>query len=209
MLEMPSLLVNFKTYPEASGLNCAEIAGKILIKDNVYAIPQAADMHLIEKNKIAQHVDPLEAGRNTGSVLAQTLKHYGCVGSLINHSEKPVSLQNIKKTIHILRGLNMISIVCTPNIEHLKKASKLKPDVIAYEPPELIAGKISVSMAKPSIIKKCVKSTPLPIIVGAGIRTDKDVKTAMELGAAGVLVSSGVVKAKNPQLVVKQFLKYL
>ena len=40
------------------------------------------------------------------------------------------------------------------------------------------------------------------VLCGAGISTGEDVKAAIELGAEGVLLASGVVKAKNPRKVL-------
>jgi triosephosphate isomerase len=40
------------------------------------------------------------------------------------------------------------------------------------------------------------------VLAGAGISTGDCVKKAIELGADGVLLASGVVKAKNPEEVL-------
>jgi len=37
------------------------------------------------------------------------------------------------------------------------------------------------------------------VLCGAGVKTGKDVKRALELGAVGVLLASGVVKSKDPK----------
>ncbi|RLG55770.1 MAG: triose-phosphate isomerase, partial [Candidatus Hydrothermarchaeota archaeon] len=48
---------------------------------------------------------------------------------------------------------------------------------------------------------KAVKKIDNSIVVlcGAGISTGDDVRAAIELGAEGVLLASGVVKAKDPK----------
>ena len=45
------------------------------------------------------------------------------------------------------------------------------------------------------------------VLCGAGITTGQDVKKALDLGAHGVLVASGVVKAQNPKKVLEEFVK--
>ena len=40
------------------------------------------------------------------------------------------------------------------------------------------------------------------ILCGAGITTGIDAEAALELGADGVLIASGIVKAKNPQRIL-------
>jgi len=38
----------------------------------------------------------------------------------------------------------------------------------------------------------------IPVLCGAGIVDEEDVKKAVELGVAGILVSSGIIKSKDP-----------
>lgn len=205
MLKLPCIIINYKTYTEASGKNAKKLSKKILKKDDIYVCPQTADIHYL-KESIAQHIDSITQGQHTGSVSPETLKQYGCIGSLINHSEKPLELKEIKKRVNLLKQMQMVSIVCTPSLKHLKKIMLFEPDIIAYEPPELIGGEISVSTAKPEIIKKAVEATKIPVIVGAGIKNAQDILTARKLGAQGVLVSSGIVKAYSPENMIKGFL---
>ena len=40
------------------------------------------------------------------------------------------------------------------------------------------------------------------VLTGAGITTGEDVKKAIELGTCGVLLASGVTKAKDPKAVL-------
>jgi triosephosphate isomerase len=49
-------------------------------------------------------------------------------------------------------------MVFVKNLKEGKKIEKLNPDYLIYEPPELIEGNISVSVAKPEIIKKFSKT---------------------------------------------------
>jgi triosephosphate isomerase len=37
----------------------------------------------------------------------------------------------------------------------------------------------------------------IPVLCGAGVKTGKDVRAALDLGAKGVLLASGVVKAAD------------
>ncbi|MBM5806028.1 MAG: triose-phosphate isomerase, partial [Candidatus Verstraetearchaeota archaeon] len=40
---------------------------------------------------------------------------------------------------------------------------------------------------------------------GAGVTTGEDVATALRLGSEGILVASGVVKAKDHEAVLREF----
>jgi triosephosphate isomerase len=45
----------------------------------------------------------------------------------------------------------------------------------------------------------------MTILCGAGISTAEDVSIALKLGTRGVLVASGIVKAKDPYSVLRAF----
>ena len=86
-----------------------------------------------------------------------------------------------------------------------KWVRRLDADWIAYEPPELIGGDVSVSKAQPGVIQRIVSILPKKkIVVGAGIKNVEDVKMAVKLGAKGILVSSAVVKSSRPEKVLLQ-----
>ncbi len=63
---------------------------------------------------------------------------------------------------------------------------------------------------KANIIKKiCGDVKCSKVLVGAGIKTTEDVKTAIKLGAAGVLVASGIAKADDPEKALRDLVKGL
>jgi triosephosphate isomerase len=95
--------------------------------------------------------------------------------------------------------------VCVKNVQELKKVRAFKPTAIAVEPPELIGGKISVSTAKPSLIRNACKLYRT-VLVGAGVNTQKDVEVAMGLGAKGILISSAITKSDNPEKLVQEII---
>ena len=47
------------------------------------------------------------------------------------------------------------------------------------------------------------------VLCGAGVKTGKDVKVALELGADGVLLASGVVKNKDPKAALQDLISLL
>ncbi len=220
-MELPLILINFKCYAEATGKNalklakvCERISKKYKI--NISIAPQFVDIYRIRtKVKIpifAQHIDPIKTGAFTGHVSALAVKEAGAVGSLINHSEKRLSLKDINKCIQLARKHELISIVCSDTLMKSKQIALLKPDFIAYEPPELIGTGVSVSKAKPQVVSETVKlikriNPRIKVLCGAGIVDGEDIKKALELGTEGVLVASGVVKADTPKEVLKDFAK--
>ncbi|MDD1647511.1 MAG: triose-phosphate isomerase, partial [Methanomicrobiales archaeon] len=88
------------------------------------------------------------------------------------------------------------------------------PDYVAIEPPELIGSGISVATADPEIIRRSVaaarKVNPdVKVLTGAGIQSGECVKIALELGTAGVLLASSVVKAQDPAVVLRDLVSLL
>lgn len=213
-------IINCKNYEEISGdkiLKFVKIAEKVSKKYKV-KIAIAPPQHLIglvSNSKIpifAQHVDNSKVGSTTGYVIPELLKKSKVTGSLINHSEHRISSEDISKLVMKLRELKMISIVCVKDVAEAKKYSKLNPDYIAIEPPELIGSGKAVSNERPEIIIKAadaVNSTNnnTKILCGAGIVSGQDVSKALELGSEGILVASGIIKAKNWKKIIEEFSK--
>lgn len=107
-----------------------------------------------------------------------------------------------------MRGLTSCVCVNNPNVS--AAAAALKPDIISIEPPELIGTGIAVSKAQPQVITGTIelarKIDPHAIILcGAGISYPEDVSVSLKLGANGVLVASGIVKAKDPYRILRAF----
>jgi len=211
--------VNFKTYLEATGRRALELAKKA---EKVYSevevcigvAPQFVDITTIAKAVsipiFAQHTDPVTPGSFTGWVLPEAVRQAGAVGTLINHSERRLKLADIDATIARAREVGLTSVVCTNNAAVSTAAAALKPDIIAVEPPELIGTGIPVSKAKPEVVTKTVElvrrvNRDVVILCGAGITRGEDVSAALRLGTAGVLVASGIVKAKDPHKVLLEF----
>ena len=106
----------------------------------------------------------------------------------------------------------MMSIVCVKDVAEARKYAKLNPDYIAIEPPELIGSGKAVSTEKPELITKAaeaVKSAKnnTKLLCGAGIVSGDDVAKAIELGSKGILVASGIIKAKNWNNIMSDFAK--
>ncbi len=215
----PIILVNFKTYSEATGRKALELAKnceKISLETEICVgvAPQLVDIPPIVKAVsipvFAQHIDPIKPGSSTGHILPESVKEAGAAGTLINHSERRLRLADIDAAITRAREVSLISLVCTNNSAVSTAAAALKPNMIAVEPPELIGTGIPVSKAKPEVVSgtaELVKQINPDIIVlcGAGITTGEDVAAALRLGTEGVLVASGIVKAKNPYKVLLEF----
>lgn len=212
-MNTPIVILNYKTYLESSGENALELARALKSASEesgitMVAAPQAADIYRIQDQIslpiFAQHIDPITPGGHTGSNLIETLIEAGISGSLINHSENRMKLADIDEVIQLCKQNDIESCVCTNNIATSKAIATFSPDAVAVEPPELIGAGIPVSQAQPEVVEDSVKGVKsinkkIKVLCGAGISTGDDMKAAMDLGADGVLLASGIVKAENPK----------
>ncbi len=211
-------VINFKNYEEISGskaVRLAKIAEKISRRYKI-KIAIAPPHHLLaEVSKVsipvlAQHVDNVNVGSTTGFLVPEIIKKSGIIGSLINHSEHRISQMEIADLIARLKKLGMISIVCVKNVSEARKYAKFDPDYVAIEPPELIGTGRAVSKETPEVITKSAKAiaqagNTAKLLCGAGIISGEDVTKAIQLGARGILVASGIIKAKNWNKIIKEF----
>lgn len=215
----PFLLINFKAYLESTGKRAIELARKLeaVSQDTGIKVGVAVQFSDIERVvahvKIpvyAQHIDPVTHGAFTGHVLAETVAAAGATGTIVNHSERPLRLAEIERAVEHAREVGLTTVVCAGTAKLGAALSLSEPDMVAIEPPELIGSGRAVSKEKPEVITESVSriravNSKVQILCGAGITTAEDVYAALKLGTEGVLVASGVVKAADPQKVLREF----
>ena len=212
------IIVNFKTYKEATGENavklakmCEAAARKAKGKTKVAVAVQAADILRVAAavdtkviTVFAQHIDANGQGKSTGFVTAEAVKAAGASGTLLNHAEHKIT--DIAKRIETAKGAGLTTVVCAADVAEARAIASLTPfpDYIAVEPPELIGGKVSVSKAKPEVVSDSVAAvkdanSDIKVLCGAGVNSRQDVQKALELGTDGILVATAVVLAKDPE----------
>ncbi len=215
----PLIIVNFKTYAEATGRKAVELAKQAEkvsreTETQIVVAPQHADLASVAKAVsipiFAQHIDPIRPGSSTGHVLVDSVKEAGATGTLINHSERQLTLSDIDTVIRLAREKDLVSCVCTSNPQVSTCAAYLEPDIISFEPPELIGTGIAVSKAQPEVVTKTIQlvrkvNSRMVILCGAGISTGEDVSVALKLKTQGVLAASAIVKAKNQYAILREF----
>lgn len=213
-------IINCKNYEEIAGdkiIKFVKTAEKISkkFKIKIAISPPQHLVGLVAKSSIpilAQHIDDSEVGSTTGFVVPELLKKSNVSGSLINHSEHRISSKEITKLVLKLKELKMISVLCVKDVLEAKKYAKLNPDYIAIEPPELIGSGKAVSKERPELITKAADAVKAAknntkLLCGAGIVSGEDVAKAIELGSKGILVASGIIKAKDWNKIMSEFAK--
>lgn len=216
-------MVNFKVYREVEGINALEMAR---ICQNVSeesgiriaVCPPMTELGSVARNVsipvLSQNADPHAPGSSTGWVTPTMIRSAGAGGTLINHSEHQQTMTQIEETVELCKGADLFTMVCSDTAKRSAQIAAFHPDYIAIEPPELIGGDISVTTANPGIVENTVEavkavSHSVSVFCGAGIKTGEDVKGALDLGADGVLLASGVVKSKDPKAALLDLIKHL
>ena len=215
-MEGPIWITNLKNYEQGVTENAvklglihekvAESTGKhVWCAVNAIDLQSTADIVL--SPVLAQHVDGIGYGSHTGHIHPATVKNAGAAGTLLNHSENRMSYEDLISAIAACKIENLPTIVCAESPAEIKKFAELSPDYLAFEPPQLIgSANKSVSDEPDLITESIINAGKIPLLVGAGINKPSDVRLALDLGVQGFLVASAIVKAKDPEKVLRSFI---
>jgi|APHM01.1.fsa_nt_gi Triosephosphate isomerase len=196
------IILNLKNYTGFRGEKLREKLEKMreFLNRQTIVAAQPTDIKLTSNYAptYAQHIDPEDKERNTGSVTASSVKLNGGEGTLLNHSERSLKTETLKTTVQTCKKHSLDTIICCKSVKEAKKYEEFDPCYIAFEPPKLIASDTSVVESDTQKIRKLSTQINTPFLVGAGISKPEDCKKALELGAEGVMVASAVTKSDNP-----------
>ncbi len=226
-LQEPFIIINFKTYAKATGDEAVKLA-KLLErvarkeKKTIAVAVQPIDIYRVDKATrlpiLSQHIDPIEPGAHTGHILPEDIAENGAVGTLINHSEDGMNPKTIMKAVQRAKDVGLLPIVCARDLKQVKEFLKYEPSYIAYEPPELIGTRMSVTEKKGGVVEKALKIlkprglfkkkrlVDTKLIVGAGIHSPDDLAVLSMEGVAGALISNAIVNAVNPEKTLREML---
>lgn len=210
-MRTPVIVVNFKVYPESLGpfgLRLAKLCEGVADDTgaSIAVAPPMPDLARVASEVklpvLAQHFDPVQSGSSTGWVPLEAIKEAGAEGTLLNHSERKLAARELSSAVQQCNAGGIDCVVCADSIEEARRVARLHPNYIAVEPPELIGGNVSVTAAKPDVVVRAVKAVheihdDILVLCGAGVKNGGDVAKALELGTVGVLLASGVVKARD------------
>lgn len=155
------------------------------------------------------YMDTLYPGRGCADILPEGVKDAGCVGVMINHCEKPMSLPQMKKTIERAKELDMLVFACADTLDEAKAIAQLHPDIINPEPSEIIGGgngSSPMSYVKDSI--KVIKEIDPDIMVeqAAGITCGQEVYDFIMAGSEAAGAASGIMNAEDPLAMIDEMI---
>jgi triosephosphate isomerase len=203
----------------ADAVRLAVEADRLAIELGVSIVfgPQAVDIPAVAAATsrilvFAQHMDPMPPGRGVGSVLAEALRDAGAVGTLLNHSERPMALGDMRRAIERARETGLFTLVFADSPAEAAALAHLGPDIVLAEPPELIATGVSAGNVMAGFVADtvtAVKAVDPGILVmsGAGVNGPEDVRRMIGLGLDGTGSSSGILKAADPVAVMREMLE--
>ncbi|MBK0347260.1 triose-phosphate isomerase [Aerococcaceae bacterium zg-ZJ1578] len=215
-ISLPFFIFNPKSYLFGDQLlQLAKVADKVAeeMEMTIMVTAPFSDLKLITENTkniivSAQHMDPIKPGRGMGHIFGESLKEIGVRATFLNHAEHPMKFSDLVATINRCRDLDIISIVCADSIDEAKALAHLAPDIILCEPTELIGTGKTSDDSYIETTNRAIKEINDNILVmqAAGISDADDVYRTIFLGAEGTGCTSGIVKAKNPEQMLKDMI---
>jgi len=216
---MKYLMLNYKTYTESSGERAkalTQIVAEAVTPDELEIIvcPQITELATLaglfpQVTFWTQHAEAFEPGKTTGRVTIPAAQAAGAVGTLLNHSERPLSETSLVTVLELTKKYGYKSCVCVADEDKAQSVFPLSPDLVSFEPPELIStptSLIDVDISSARDFVTTYQETEVPLILGAGVRDAHDVEKALELGYSGVLLASGFVLAEDPKSFLTQMI---
>jgi len=207
------IFLALKTYKQTTGDAVIKILSSVKKVQKETGVPiiacaQTTDIYRIRKELDievwAQHVDPIDPGKNTGWISPYSVKEAGATGVLINHSEHKIPEETVIKTAEKAKEYGLKTMVIGQSPEMVIKYDSLDIDFISYEKEDLIASEVSMIDQQEEAIKELVKNLKHPLIIGAGIKDGEDSKKSRAAGAAGVLMATYFVTAPDPEAKLRE-----
>lgn len=151
----------------------------------------------------SQHMDAVEIGRGSGMVLPEALKEAGAVGTMLNHSERRLTLAEISGAISRADEVGLATMVCTDSPREAAAVAQLAPNIVLAEPPALIGGDRSVASEMREFVQQTIDmvgriNPEIIIMCAAAVKTPQDVADMVSLGVGATGSTSGILKAEDP-----------
>ena len=207
------IFLALKTYKQTTGDEVIKILSPVKKVQEETGVPiivctQATDIYRIKKELDievwAQHIDPIDPGKNTGWISPSSIRQAGATGVLINHSEHKIPEEAIIKTVEKAKQYGLKTMLIGHTVEMVEKFDSFDIDFVSYEKEDLIASTTSMIDQQEEAIKELIKKLKHPLIIGAGINDGEDVKKSVMAGAKGVLLATYFVTAPDPEAKLRE-----
>jgi triosephosphate isomerase len=155
---------------------------------------------------LAPYMDTLRPGPGIADVLPEALRAAGADGVVLNHVEKPMTLQQIRATIARADELDLLTFVCADSVAESRALAHLGPDIMNPEPSELIGTGTATPMSYVRDVIEAVSAIDSTILVeqAAGITTAQQVFDFIMAGSQGAGAASGILRSADPAATLDQ-----
>lgn len=156
----------------------------------------------------APHMDAKPVGRGLANILPESIKDAGAQGVMLNHSEKPLEIQELIDAINRAEKVGLMTLVCASSMIETKTIAMMSPDLIVSEPAELIGtGQAADLRYVRQVVETITTVNPdIGVMVAGGVATGKDAYNIIYAGADATGSSSGIVLADNPEQRIHEML---
>ncbi len=191
----------------------ADSAAKEFDIDVIFVAPYTEIRRVSENTEriivFAPYMDALYPGRGLTEILPEAIKAAGAKGVVLNHSERPMTLNALKKTIDRANELDLLTFVCADTIMEAQAIAQLHPDIMNPEPTELIGSGQASDMGYVKEVIHAVKSIAPGILVeqAAGITTAQQVYDFIMAGSEAAGSASGILNSPEPYSLLKDMVR--
>lgn len=156
----------------------------------------------------AQHMDPEMPGGSVGRIIAEALADAGANGVMLNHADHQMPLADVAAAVRRARANNLMTLACASGEREAASIAELSPDILLYEPREMIGHRGGARRPWIRQINALVRSIePRTLIMHAGgIATPEDARDVIRAGAMGTGATSAIVKASDRSEIIEGFL---
>ena len=193
----------------------ADAAAKEYDIDVIFVTPYTEIRRVSENTErifvFAPYMDALRPGRGISEILPEAVKAAGAKGVVLNHSERPMTLTALKKTIDRANELDLLTFVCADTVAEAQAIAHLHPDIMNPEPTELIgSGQVSDMRYVRDVIN-AVKTIDPNILVeqAAGITSAQQVYDFIMAGSEAAGSSSGILNSADPHALLKEMIRFV
>jgi triosephosphate isomerase (TIM) len=132
--------------------------------------------------------------------------HHNVKGVILNHPERKLTDDALKASIQKAKQLNIETLICATTVGEAVEVNKYEPRYIGIESEDLIGKDDSFMNHCPGIVQQAKRLINTDILIGAGIKTSKDLQHVLNTGGSGVLISSLILKSTDPSHTLNDFL---
>jgi triosephosphate isomerase len=148
---------------------------------------------------LGQGMDPDPLGPSMNRVTAEALADAGAWGVMLNHDADPLDDEQLTVALRRAADVGLATVVCAGTQDDAIRFAALGPDVVLYEPPELIGTNSTDARdwigAATEAIHRAGGNT-LAMHAG-GIVTPEVARAVMAAGADGTGSTSGLLSARD------------